>query len=236
LRLSIDAVDTMHRNPRIDTFVLVSGDGDFVSVVQQLKTNGKQVIGYSTNPWGTAGSLKTCCDEFCTIGVEEREEREERTPRPHVRPIFVGGVAHTTTEETLQRFCEQHFGPVTSTVLKLDHKGTPRGFGFVTFREDQAANAACERHYDELDGKRIEFKRHVKCDQDCRQLREAIDRRFAQMGTKRLNCGGLKVHLLNVCNTFNETNYGERTFNDLMRRAGYNVVIRDSTPYVEARS
>lgn len=59
----IQALDCLNRNPAIDTFVLVTGDADFLPLISYLKSTGKTVIGVGTE--GTvSGTLLSNCDDF----------------------------------------------------------------------------------------------------------------------------------------------------------------------------
>lgn len=74
--------------------------------------------------------------------------------------IFVGGLSWETDEDSLRRYFEQ-IGPVLDCVIMRDrHTGHPRGFGFVTFADDEAAGTAASRRHD-LDGRQVEAKRAV---------------------------------------------------------------------------
>ena len=48
-------------------FVLVTGDGDFTSIVSDLKANEKTVIGMSSCDKSTSTVLKNSCDEFISL-------------------------------------------------------------------------------------------------------------------------------------------------------------------------
>lgn len=62
--------------------------------------------------------------------------------------LFFGGLAWATTEAGLKAACEA-YGPVTEVRIITDHAtGRSRGFGFVTFETEEAA----ERAKGELDG------------------------------------------------------------------------------------
>ena len=70
--------------------------------------------------------------------------------------LFVGGLAWTTTEESLK----SHFGAfgdlVEAKVITDRETGRSRGFGFVTFEEaDSAAKALENLNGSELDGRTI---------------------------------------------------------------------------------
>ncbi|KAL5197307.1 hypothetical protein ABZP36_000819 [Zizania latifolia] len=70
--------------------------------------------------------------------------------------IFVGGLSWDTTERTLERAFSE-FGKVIETQVVLERDtGRSRGFGFVTFSEPRAVDAAIRgMHNGELDGRTI---------------------------------------------------------------------------------
>lgn len=60
------------------------------------------------------------------------------------KKLFVGGVPWATTSDDLQQLFSQ-YGSVTSAVIITDKMtGRSRGFGFVEFEDDTAAEAAIE--------------------------------------------------------------------------------------------
>ena len=72
--------------------------------------------------------------------------------------IFVGGLANTLTEEELQGFFER-FGQVTSvTIMKDKMTGKSRGFGFVDFAAQGAAQEAADIRRHEIGGRNAEAK------------------------------------------------------------------------------
>lgn len=68
--------------------------------------------------------------------------------------VFVGGLAWETHKEGMLGYFEQ-FGEILEAVVIVD-KGTGRskGYGFVTFREAEAAMRACMDPYPVIDGRR----------------------------------------------------------------------------------
>ena len=72
------------------------------------------------------------------------------------KKIFVGGLEWATTDESLRKAFEE-FGEVTSATVILDREtGRSRGFGFVSFvQEDQAAAALDGMQGAQLDGRKI---------------------------------------------------------------------------------
>lgn len=68
--------------------------------------------------------------------------------------VFVGGLAWETQSETLHRYFEQ-FGEILEAVVITDkHTARSKGYGFVTFRDPEAAHRACADPSPVIDGRR----------------------------------------------------------------------------------
>ncbi|KAD3640657.1 hypothetical protein E3N88_29880 [Mikania micrantha] len=68
--------------------------------------------------------------------------------------VFVGGLAWETHSETLHRYFEQ-FGEILEAVVITDKQtGRSKGYGFVTFRDAEAAKRACADPNPVIDGRR----------------------------------------------------------------------------------
>jgi len=73
--------------------------------------------------------------------------------------LFIGGLAWATTDESLQSAASQ-YGEIEEVKIITDREtGRSRGFGFVTFVDDESA-AKCK---DEMDGLAIDG-RNIKVD------------------------------------------------------------------------
>ena len=70
--------------------------------------------------------------------------------------LYVGNLSFNTTESELQTAFSEH-GEVEEVAVITDREtGRPRGFGFVTMREESAARAAIEAlNGKELDGRAL---------------------------------------------------------------------------------
>ncbi|PIR44575.1 MAG: hypothetical protein COV10_03665 [Candidatus Vogelbacteria bacterium CG10_big_fil_rev_8_21_14_0_10_51_16] len=84
------AVDTIKLAPRLDAVVIVSGDGDYVPLLQFLKENmgvQAEVIAFSKS---ASSKLREAADDFIDLcETPERylfSVRSGRTPRPRARP------------------------------------------------------------------------------------------------------------------------------------------------------
>ncbi|XP_021822589.1 RNA-binding protein 24-B isoform X1 [Prunus avium] len=68
--------------------------------------------------------------------------------------IFVGGLAWETQRETMRRYFEQ-FGEILEAVVITDkNTGRSKGYGFVTFKDSEAAMRACQNPSPVIDGRR----------------------------------------------------------------------------------
>ncbi|XP_059457825.1 uncharacterized protein LOC132187507 isoform X1 [Corylus avellana] len=68
--------------------------------------------------------------------------------------IFVGGLAWETQRDTMRRYFEQ-FGDILEAVVITDkNTGRSKGYGFVTFKDPEAAMRACQNPSPVIDGRR----------------------------------------------------------------------------------
>lgn len=69
VKLTVDAVDYCLSNPNIRNFVLVTGDGDFIHLVNALRSRGKQVVVIGCS-WSTSWQLTSTADFFIPYDVD----------------------------------------------------------------------------------------------------------------------------------------------------------------------
>jgi len=75
------------------------------------------------------------------------------------RKIFVGGLSSTTSLEDIKAYFEQ-FSKVREAMLAYDKiTNRHRGFGFVTFDNEDVVDKICEIHFHEIKGKMVESKK-----------------------------------------------------------------------------
>ena len=69
------------------------------------------------------------------------------------KKIFVGGLSATTSLEDIRAYFEQ-FSKVKEAMLAYDKvTSRHRGFGFVTFDNEDVVDKICEIHFHEINGK-----------------------------------------------------------------------------------
>lgn len=66
------AVDAIKMSPRLDSVVIISGDGDFIPLVEYLQTQGVQVEVVSFGK-STSGKLREVVDDFVDLSENPRK-------------------------------------------------------------------------------------------------------------------------------------------------------------------
>lgn len=80
------------------------------------------------------------------------------------KKIFVGGLPPNLSEEEFRSYF-QTYGNVTDVVVMFDQTTQrPRGFGFISFDEEEAVERVLHKTFHELNGKNVEVKRALPKD------------------------------------------------------------------------
>ena len=75
--LAVECSDFLHTHPQVDTFVLVTGDGDFIPLVTLLRSRGKKVVVIGVSE-ATSYHLIESADDFISYASLLEEERAAR--------------------------------------------------------------------------------------------------------------------------------------------------------------
>lgn len=98
----------------------------------------------------------------------------------------MGGVSQDTSADEVKAYFSQ-FGKVEETVMLMDQQTKRhRGFGFVTFENEDVVDRVCDIHFHTIKNKKVECKKA--------QPKEAVTP-AAQLLQKRLMLGGLGVRM-----------------------------------------
>lgn len=140
IKLTADCVECCHNHPNIGTFILASGDGDFIHMVNTLRPYGKQVVAIGVS-WSTSPRLADRVDQFLYY---DRDVDPADSPRYRLQgPAPVAG-----DEAELQRSLETVVDIVRSSqhgdrallswiknelIRRLHHFDESR-FGFAKFK------------------------------------------------------------------------------------------------------
>jgi uncharacterized LabA/DUF88 family protein len=76
--LAVECSDFLHTHPQVDTYVLVTGDGDFIPLVNLLRGRGKKVVVIGVSE-ATSYHLIESADDFISYASLLEEERAART-------------------------------------------------------------------------------------------------------------------------------------------------------------
>lgn len=95
-----------------------------------------------------------------TVEIKRSIPRESMVKGPRTKKIFVGGILPSITEGEFKRYFSE-FGKVVENQIMLEHgSGRSRGFGFITFDDEQTVDdLLSEGRTFELGGKQVEIKK-----------------------------------------------------------------------------
>jgi uncharacterized LabA/DUF88 family protein len=77
--LAVECSDFLHNHPQVDTYVLVTGDGDFIPLVSLLRSQGKVVVVIGVSE-ATSYHLIESADHFISYASLLEEDRAARAP------------------------------------------------------------------------------------------------------------------------------------------------------------
>lgn len=152
MRLVIDALELCYAREHIDTFVIASGDSDFVPLASKLRENDKYVIGLGVKQ-STSPVFVKACDEFIYLRTPERraasEKRDEKREKPDkgdkaerparaAAPAKTKGVLPQTVKDVLASLLERATGPlnpsfIKETIVRREPDFDERDHGFSSF-------------------------------------------------------------------------------------------------------
>ena len=95
MQLVVDAVETLIDGYSFETYVLVTGDRDFMPLVQTLRKRGKHVVGVGVRH-ATSTSLANLCDEY--VFYDDLADVRRQLTRNEMREWLVQAV-----DELLQK-------------------------------------------------------------------------------------------------------------------------------------
>ncbi len=104
IRLAIDATELVFTRPEIGTFILLSGDSDFSSLVLKLKEYGKYVIGVGIRE-SSSDLLVQNCDEYYSYSELTGLTKQTDIEYPHRDPweLVIEAVSKMKSEGDVMR-------------------------------------------------------------------------------------------------------------------------------------
>ncbi len=161
INLALDALEMAFTHPHVNAFAIVSGDSDFIPLVNKLKEYGKTVFVVGGKAF-TSTILQQNCHEFVSyeslLSEDRGQQSRERSPRPQgqageqppgrdrpqggqrMRPAPLDlAQAMPLVERALQvlerRAVQPQLGLLKSTMLQLDSAFTEKAYGANSFSD-----------------------------------------------------------------------------------------------------
>ena len=157
IRIAVDAMELCYSKQHLDTFVLISGNGDLTPLVSKLKGNNRHVIGVGSQG-AAATALIDSCDEYLFYEDLRREVQEspqqgelgdERAEAFHLlieaiqvlmrenQQTLWGSVIKQTIQRQHPSFNESHYG--FSSFSKMLEKAQEDGI--IRLRRDERSGS-----------------------------------------------------------------------------------------------
>jgi uncharacterized protein (TIGR00288 family) len=250
INLALDALEMAFTHDHVNAFAIVSGDSDFIPLVNKLKEYGKTVFVLGGKAF-TSTILQQNCHEFISYeslldepqkGQAQRQAQhgsgqQQRQPRRKAAPLDIAQ-AMPLVERALQvlerRAVQPQLGLLKSTMLQLDATFSEKAYGcssFSDFVEKLRANG-----YVNLSGSEgryfIERKTAIKPEQPTPKPEEALPLLRDVLETHRLEMeNGVLAEKLEEWMAaehpgFDPAKYGFQEFAELLNFAQDNLVVR----------
>jgi hypothetical protein len=190
-RIVGDCIELVHSKNAASNFVLVTGDGDYISLITKIRESGNTVIGISQSEKATSKHLPNACDEF--LFLEPVTSAKFETPSP------------TSSEE------ESSISPPTSNKSALIG-----GSNAALISESKGKTGLSYKTIAQMSSPKKIYRPRRMLRMTRPDLERAVVRVIEQSGKGALNMGALKERLLVVQPTFSETNFGHESFASLI--------------------
>ena len=133
VRLVVDALELAYLREHIDTFVIASGDSDFVPLANKLRENDRTVIGMAVKE-STSPLFVKACDEFIYLrppGQRRRDAgKDDRKPKEKVIP----DVAREAAAASLSRATAPvNPSAIKAAIVRREPDFDEREHGFSSF-------------------------------------------------------------------------------------------------------
>jgi uncharacterized LabA/DUF88 family protein len=139
VRLVIDALELAYLREHIDTFVIASGDSDFVPLAAKLRENDRTVIGMAVRE-STSPLFVKACDEFVYLraGGQRRRpdgrERERSGPKEKEKERSIPEVAREAAASILARATSPvNPSAIKAAIVRREPDFDEREHGFSSF-------------------------------------------------------------------------------------------------------
>src|SRR5688500_16188638 len=141
ITMALDALELAFTHSHINTFVIVGGDSDFISLVEKLKQYGRKVLVVGGRQFTSATMQKNCHEFIAYENLAGSRGCSSDRGRPGSAPTAASAVSQALplVKRALKVLSEREVTPqlglLKSTLLQLDSTFSEREYGASSFRD-----------------------------------------------------------------------------------------------------
>jgi uncharacterized protein (TIGR00288 family) len=251
INLALDALEMAFTHDHVNAFAIVSGDSDFIPLVNKLKEFGKTVFVVGGKAF-TSTILQQNCHEFVSyeslLDEPQKPQRQQqqqqhqgphRQRQPRNRPAPLDPAqAVPLVERALQvverRGLRPQLGLLKSTMLQLDSAFTEKAYGSGSFSDfvEKLKNAGYVNVSGEEGRYLIERKTSAKPEKPAPKPEEALPGLRDVLETHRLDiengclAGDLESWMQSEVPSFDPAAYGFQEFAEFLNYAQDKLLVR----------
>ena len=247
IRMAIDGLELVFVRPEINTFVLLTGDSDFSSLVIKLKEYGKHVIGVGLQE-STSDTLVQNCDEYYSYnsltGLREMSDSDVNSKDPW-------DLVRRAVSRMIDRSDVMRSDRLKQVMIELDRSFDESNVGFNKFSKfvAEAANRGSvairkmeNGQYEIMDGAKPATKKPAtkkpatesqkEIQDDGPSLKIGYDlmldclRDQNTKGQESLIDSDVKRKMLQVDRSFDETEFGFKKFSKFLLQAEQDGIVK----------
>lgn len=136
VKLAVDAIETLWTLPHIQTFVVVSGDRDFIHILKTLRRHGKKIVGVAPDV-SVSDDFASLCDSFVKYSALKRTYSETGGASPAVASPERGHFEHALAGLLAKSSLQGMKGATLKQLLKRELGQTfdESEYGYAKFSE-----------------------------------------------------------------------------------------------------
>ncbi len=143
ITMALDALELAFTHSHINTFVIVGGDSDFISLVEKLKQYGRKVLVVGGRQFTSATMQKNCHEFIAYENLAGTRSSSRPSGRGSKQPASGGSAQVAEALPLVQRALKvlsereatPQLGLLKSTLLQLDSTFSEREYGASSFRD-----------------------------------------------------------------------------------------------------
>ncbi len=230
IRMSVDVIEDLFRLPDLTHVVIVSGDSDFIALVQRCRRLGRYVVGIGV-AGGTSRALNAACDEYKDYdglpGLEvpevelEPDSDADRAPDSAMNTLPVSG---TKPVEPKKAPAVSKPKAAAKTPAKSSAKAEPKTPAKAQAKAPVKAQSKAQpaQEASSGNGKALQVSQRSASKLLVRALGIAKSK-----DEEWVLSSVLKNHILRMDPTFQESSLGYKTFTDFVKSRGNLVDVRE---------